>query len=162
MTHRRTFLLGGTALAALGGAAVLATSGSDAQAEDFPVSLSEDEWRARLTAEEFDVLRGEATEPAFSSPLNDETRAGTFTCAGCANAVYASETKFMSGTDWPSFWDNIEGAVGTKADYKLVIPRTEVHCARCGGHLGHIFDDGPEPTGKRHCLNGIALNFEAA
>nr|WP_232830737.1 peptide-methionine (R)-S-oxide reductase MsrB [Tropicimonas sp. IMCC34011] len=128
-------------------------------AQDFEVSLTEAEWRERLTEEEFAVLREEATERAFTSPLNDETRAGIFTCAGCDQDLYSSETKYKSGTGWPSFWDNLPGAVGTKRDIKLLIPRTEVHCSRCGGHLGHIFDDGPEPTGKRHCLNGVALNF---
>ncbi|RYH02250.1 peptide-methionine (R)-S-oxide reductase [Salipiger sp. IMCC34102] len=162
MTNRRKFLLGGTAVVVAGGAAALTLGGNTAEAQDYPISLTEEEWRARLTAEEFDVLRNEATEPAFSSPLNEEKRDGTFVCAGCENEVYRSETKFMSGTGWPSFTDNIDGAVGTKTDYKLVLPRTEVHCARCGGHLGHIFDDGPEPTGKRHCLNGIALDFIAA
>ncbi|MBS1303991.1 peptide-methionine (R)-S-oxide reductase MsrB [Loktanella sp. SALINAS62] len=159
MTQRRTFLLGGTALIVVGGAAVLATRGTDAQAQDFPVSLTPEEWRARLTDAEYAVLREEATEPAFSSPLNDEQRAGTFICAGCETPVYPSDTKFMSGTGWPSFWDSLDNAVATKTDYKMVLPRTEVHCATCGGHLGHIFDDGPEPTGKRHCLNGVALDF---
>ena len=108
------------------------------------------------------MLRQEATEPAFSSPLNDEHRSGIFACAGCEQELYSSETKFDSGTGWPSFWAPLDDAVATKTDFKLVIPRTEVHCDRCGGHLGHIFDDGPEPTGKRHCLNGVALDFAPA
>ncbi|MDT0682677.1 peptide-methionine (R)-S-oxide reductase MsrB [Roseicyclus sp. F158] len=160
MTSRRKVLFGGSAAAiaaAIGGAAIWRST--PATAQDFEISLSEAEWRERLTDEEFAVLREEATERAFTSPLNDETSAGIFTCAGCDQDVYSSETKFKSGTGWPSFWDNLPGAVGTKRDIKLLIPRTEVHCSRCGGHLGHIFDDGPEPTGKRHCLNGVALNF---
>ncbi|WP_116082835.1 peptide-methionine (R)-S-oxide reductase MsrB [Tropicimonas sp. IMCC34011] len=160
MTSRRKVLFGGSAAAvaaAIGGVAVWRST--PAMAQDFEVSLTEAEWRERLTEEEFAVLREEATERAFTSPLNDETRAGIFTCAGCDQDLYSSETKYKSGTGWPSFWDNLPGAVGTKRDIKLLIPRTEVHCSRCGGHLGHIFDDGPEPTGKRHCLNGVALNF---
>jgi len=162
MTSRRIFLLGGSA-AAIGVGGYLALDDTGARADDgFEVDLTDAQWRARLTANEFAVLRQEATEPAYSSPLNDENRDGTFVCAGCANAIYSSATKYESGTGWPSFWTNIDGRVGTKTDYKLIFPRTEVHCGRCGGHLGHIFDDGPAPTGKRHCLNGLALDFVAA
>lgn len=159
-SSRRTFL----ALVGLGGAAgALAASGAaTAEAKSFPVTRSEAEWRKRLTAQQFAVLRQEATERPYSSPLNKEKRAGLFACAGCDNALYASRTKYDSGTGWPSFWDAIPGAVGTKTDRKLLYPRTEVHCADCGGHLGHIFDDGPKPTGKRHCINGIALTFKPA
>lgn len=129
----------------------------------FRVSRTEDEWRRRLTRAEFNVLRNAATERPYSSPLNDEDRKGVFKCAGCGNAVYSSAHKYDSGTGWPSFWRAIEkGAVGTSTDYKIGYPRTEVHCADCGGHLGHIFGDGPEPTGKRHCINGVALDFAAA
>ena len=125
--------------------------------------LTEEEGRALLTDEQFAVLREEATERAFTSPLNEVTEKGTFHCAGCDLAVYPSDTKFKSGTGWPSFYAPIsEDVIGTKRDFKLIFPRTEVHCARCEGHLGHIFDDGPDPTGKRHCLNGVALRFEAA
>lgn len=158
--HRRSFL----GLLGLGGAsiALAACSGTPAQAKAFPVSRSEAEWRKRLTAQQFAILRQEATERPFTSPLNKEKRKGIFACAGCDTAVYPSRTKFESGTGWPSFWDAIPGAVGTKTDRKLLYPRTEVHCATCGGHLGHIFDDGPKPTGKRHCINGVALKFKPA
>ena len=162
-TTRRNILLGGGAAAALAaatGGAFLRGRGAEAGA--FEVSLTEAEWRERLTPEEFAVLRQEATEPPHSSPLDAVSEPGTFTCAGCGNALFATAAKFDSRTGWPSFWEPLEGAVGTRADYKLVLPRTEVHCARCGGHLGHVFDDGPEPTGLRYCLNGVAMDFEPA
>ena len=143
--------------------ALTACGSGRAEAKNFPVSLSDAQWRKKLTAAEYRVLREEATERPFSSPLDREKREGTFTCAGCGNAVYSSKAKFDSGTGWPSFWQPVDrGAVGTSTDYKLGYPRTEVHCADCGGHLGHIFSDGPKPTGKRHCINGVALNFRAA
>ena len=157
---RRSFL----GLLGLGAAvgALSACGAAPAQASSFPVTLSEAEWRKRLTPQQFAVLRQEATERPYSSPLNQEKRTGLFACAGCGNALYSSRTKFDSGTGWPSFWDAIPGAVGAKTDRKLLYPRTEVHCADCGGHLGHIFDDGPKPTGKRHCINGVALRFVSA
>ena len=122
-------------------------------------NLSKSDWQARLTEQEFYVLRKEGTERPWTSPLNDEKRKGTFVCAGCALPLFASNQKFDSGTGWPSFFDVIEGAVETKSDFKLVVKRTEYHCARCGGHQGHVFEDGPRPTGLRYCNNGIALNF---
>ena len=144
--------------------AALAACGSGrAEAKSFPVSLSEAQWRSKLTKSEFYVLRQEGTERPYSSPLNDEKRAGVFVCAGCGNSLYSSKTKYDSGTGWPSFWAPVDkGAVGTSRDFKLGYPRTEVHCADCGGHLGHIFSDGPRPTGKRHCINGVAMDFRPA
>ena len=132
---------------------------SDAEAKAFEVTRSDAEWRARLTSAQFDVLRGHGTERAFTSPLDREKRAGLFACAGCGLELFSSETKFDSGTGWPSFYAPLANAIATSIDYKLVVPRTEVHCRRCGGHLGHVFKDGPPPTGLRYCMNGVALNF---
>jgi len=120
------------------------------------------EWKALLTAEQFDVLRDEGTEPPHSSSLNKEYRDGIYHCAGCDLELFSSDMKFDSGTGWPSFFTCIEGHLETKKDFKLFLPRTEYHCARCGGHQGHLFDDGPEPTGQRWCNNGVALRFEPA
>ena len=150
----------------IAGALALARSAMAAKPED-PIAiqkleLSKEEWKKRLTPEQFAVLREEATERAGSSPLNGEKRKGHFACAGCDLPLFTSEAKYESGTGWPSFFAAIPGRVATKTDFKLVFPRTEYHCARCGGHQGHLFDDGPKPTGKRYCNNGVALKFVAA
>ncbi|GGY99515.1 peptide-methionine (R)-S-oxide reductase MsrB [Novosphingobium colocasiae] len=154
---RRTFIawLGaGAALPLLAGCGA-----SPAEARDYPVQFSDAEWRKRLTADQYRVLRQAGTERAFTSPLLNEHRKGTFVCAADGLALFASSTKFDSGTGWPSFWKPLPGAVGTSTDWKLGYARSEVLCNRCGGHLGHVFDDGPRPTGKRYCMNGVALKF---
>jgi peptide-methionine (R)-S-oxide reductase len=124
-----------------------------------PLKLSKEEWRKRLGAAQFNILREEGTERPGSSPLNNEKRPGVFACAGCDLPLFTSAMKYESGTGWPSFFTTIPGVFGTSTDFKLVLPRTEYHCARCAGHHGHIFDDGPQPTGKRWCNNGVALKF---
>ena len=124
------------------------------------IPKTEDEWRARLSPEQFDVLRKHGTERAGTSPLNREHRPGVFRCAGCGQELFDSKTKFESGTGWPSFWAPLENAVETKTDRNYGMVRTEVHCSRCGGHLGHVFEDGPRPTGLRYCMNGVSLTFE--
>jgi len=120
---------------------------------------SDAEWKKLLTAAQYDILRREGTEPPFSSPLNDEKRQGQYVCAGCDLPLFTSDMKFDSGTGWPSFYTALPGAVETKTDFKLIFPRKEYHCARCGGHQGHVFNDGPQPTGQRWCNNGLALKF---
>ena len=154
MTNRRTFLLSGAAVLAVVTPVFARKDG------EFEVVKTPEEWRKILTPAQYRILREEGTERPFTSPLNDNKEAGIYHCAGCDNAMYSSETKYDSRTGWPSFWQAMDDAVGTSTDYKLIYPRTEVHCARCGGHLGHIFNDGPKPTGERHCLNGLALTFK--
>ncbi|QPC86604.1 peptide-methionine (R)-S-oxide reductase MsrB [Mesorhizobium sp. NBSH29] len=161
---RRDFLFtSAAAIAALAGFAALRKTGigmGQAQASGFEITKTEAEWRAILSEAQFAVLREEDTERPNSSPLNTEKRKGVFHCAGCDLAAYSSEVKFDSGTGWPSFWQSLPNSIGTKEDDTLFTTRTEAHCRRCGGHFGHIFDDGPKPTGKRHCLNGVALTFK--
>jgi peptide-methionine (R)-S-oxide reductase len=157
---RRDLLLGSAALVALGGVA-FGPRVSRAAEGSFPFQLTDEEWRARLSAEAYAVLREEGTERPFTSPLNDEHRAGTFACAGCAHPLFDAAAKFDSGTGWPSFFEPLPGAVGESSDTTLLMTRTEVHCDNCGGHLGHVFEDGPEPTGLRYCMNGVALSFAA-
>jgi peptide-methionine (R)-S-oxide reductase len=130
-----------------------------APAQDFEVRKSDDEWRRLLTPAQYDVLRREGTERAGTSPLNKEKRKGTFACAGCDLPLFSSDTKYESGTGWPSFWQPLPDAVGTTTDNAFLMKRTAVHCRRCGGHLGHVFDDGPKPTGLRYCMNGVAMKF---
>ncbi|PZX16242.1 peptide-methionine (R)-S-oxide reductase [Palleronia aestuarii] len=154
--RRRTFLTSAAAVAALPRALSAAEPGN------FPVTRTEAEWKAMLSEQEYDVMREMGTERAFTSPLNDIKADGIFHCKGCDQAVYSSETKFDSGTGWPSFYEALPDSVGTQSDRSFFMVRTEVHCDRCGSHLGHIFDDGPEPTGKRHCINGVSLTFTEA
>jgi len=128
--------------------------------ESYAVTLSDDEWQTKLSPRQYDVLRHHGTEMRGSSPLNKEKRDGRFRCAGCGQELFASETKYESGSGWPSFYAPVEGAVATTVDQSHGMLRTEVHCSRCGGHLGHVFNDGPAPTGLRYCMNGVAMEFE--
>ena len=153
--NRRRFL--GASAAAIAGAALLRPTRG--QAAGFPVTHSDAEWHRILNPRQYAVLRQAATEPPFSSPLLKEHRRGLFGCAGCRHALFASTTKFESGTGWPSFWKPLAHADRTRPDRSLLFERTEVLCATCGGHLGHVFDDGPKPTGLRYCMNGLALQF---
>jgi peptide-methionine (R)-S-oxide reductase len=156
---RRTFVgLAGIASAGL----LLFGRSQGASAMRFAVNRSPAEWRHQLGPERYAVLREASTERPFSSPLLKEHRKGIFACAGCANRLFSSATKFESGTGWPSFWKPLDHAVVTRSDHSAMMSRTEVLCARCGGHLGHVFDDGPKPTGLRYCMNGLALSFKPA
>ncbi|MBE9194311.1 peptide-methionine (R)-S-oxide reductase MsrB [Synechocystis sp. LEGE 06083] len=130
--------------------------------ETFPINKTDAEWQAQLSPEAYKVLRKHGTERAGSSPLDKNYKAGIYECAGCGTPMFTSETKFDSGTGWPSFYQPIEGAVGYTTDRSFFMTRTEVHCSQCGGHLGHVFDDGPQPTGKRYCMNGVSLKFVPA
>lgn len=163
MLTKRQFLVSTASFAAVAAAAGMfgiRRADSAGAAETFEVTKTEAEWRAILTPEQYNILREEGTEPPGSSPLLNEHREGMFHCAGCDLPLFSSETKFDSGTGWPSFWQEIEGNVAYKVDDSLFMTRTEEHCRRCGGHLGHLFDDGPPPTGKRHCIDGLALVFK--
>jgi peptide-methionine (R)-S-oxide reductase len=157
---RRQFVLGAALVAGAGVTGTIrATAGPQGQGT-FEVARSDEEWRRRLTPQQYAVLRKGKTERAGSSPLDGEKRAGTFHCAGCDLPLFSSGTKYDSGTGWPSFWKPLDGAVGTRQERVLLMTQTEVHCRRCGGHLGHVFDDGPQPTGLRYCMNGVAMIFK--
>ncbi len=159
-TLTRRAWLGGGSVAVL--AALWWMRNDRADAATFEIVKSDEEWKRLLSPAAYKVLRHEATERPYSSPLNKEHRKGTFACAGCELPLFSSETKFESGTGWPSFYRPLPDAVGTSTDRSLLVARTEVHCRRCGGHLGHVFDDGPKPTGLRYCMNGVALTFKPA
>ncbi len=162
MTSRRMLLLGAAATV-VGACSSGQADASEAQYANSPFRrVTDAQWRARLTPASYTVLRREGTERAFTSPLNDEHRAGQFVCLGCDLPLFDARTKFDSGTGWPSFYAPIDGALGTKRDFAIGVPRIEYHCARCLGHQGHVFNDGPRPTGKRYCNNGVSLAFRAA
>jgi peptide-methionine (R)-S-oxide reductase len=162
MITRRSLIAGGVGGAAAAVFSSLWQMAAAGTADTFEVTHTDAEWRKLLTADQYAVLRHEATERPFSSPLLHEGRRGTFACAGCNLDLFSSTTKYDSRTGWPSFWAPLEKAVGTTRDMSLGIVRTAVHCRRCGGHQGHVFDDGPKPTGLRYCMNGVALTFKPA
>jgi peptide-methionine (R)-S-oxide reductase len=156
----RRFLLAGAAVAAVAAAAAYGRRAPVRAEEHFAVTHTDEEWRRLLTPDQYAVLREEETETPFTSPLLDEHSRGVFACAGCDLDLFSSDTKFDSGTGWPSFWAPLESAVATRSDTAYFMVRTEVHCSRCGGHQGHVFEDGPPPTGLRYCINGLALTFK--
>ena len=159
--NRRVLLT--TTAAAIAGLAMWRSWPTGAvEAKTFEITRSDTEWRRLLTPAQYEVLRNHGTERPFTSPLDAEKRKGIFACAGCDLALFSSETKYDSRTGWPSFYAPLPDAIGTQTDYKLIMPRTEVHCRRCGGHLGHVFKDGPPPTGLRYCMNGVAMSFKPA
>jgi len=162
MTRRKTLLAGGAVAALLLARGWRAAPLAYAQTETFEVTHTDAEWMKFLTPAQYNILRQQGTEPPFSSPLLNEHRKGTFNCAGCALPLFSSATKFDSGTGWPSFWQPLPNAIRTADDSSLGMERTEVHCRRCGGHLGHVFPDGPPPTGLRYCMDGLALTFTPA
>lgn len=162
MTNRAFDRRGFCGLAGAAGVWLVLAGAARAAPVHFAVNHSDAEWKRLLGPERYQILRESGTEKPFSSPLLKEHRKGTFLCAGCGNPLFSSATKFESGTGWPSFWQALPGAIKTRTDHSLLIERTEVHCARCGGHLGHVFDDGPKPTGLRYCMDGLALTFRPA
>jgi peptide-methionine (R)-S-oxide reductase len=161
MIDRRALLTAGVAFSALATLSKADTMNTTEKTIDYR-NLTDADWHKRLTSAQFDVLRKHGTERAGTSPLNQEKRKGTFECAGCDLALFSSDTKFESGTGWPSFYQPLPGAIETKSDRAFFMTRTEVHCSRCLGHLGHVFDDGPKPTGLRYCMNGVAMKFAPA
>jgi peptide-methionine (R)-S-oxide reductase len=162
MTRRQFVAIAATTVVAAPVMARLTAPHADTAMNQFAFSLTDEQWRARLSPVQYKVLRQQATERAFSSPLDHERRTGEFGCAGCGQALFSSATKFDSGTGWPSFWQPLQNAVATTVDASWLMIRTEVHCSKCGGHLGHVFNDGPAPTGLRYCMNGAALQFRPA
>jgi peptide-methionine (R)-S-oxide reductase len=162
MVERRTLIAGTAVAGVLGWLGLTARGSAKPNGESFAVSHTDAEWRRLLTPAQYDVLRDAGTEAPGSSPLDALFSKGVYSCVGCQSPLYSSQTKFDSGTGWPSFWRPIDRAVRTTTDNSLLMVRTEVHCARCGGHLGHVFNDGPEPTGLRYCMNGVAMTFTAA
>ncbi len=159
MTRRQLLIVAATGVVGAPAVAWLTAPKAETSMTAFAFRLTDAEWRARLSPAQFKVLRQHSTERAFTSPLDHERRAGQFRCAGCGQPLFSSATKFDSRTGWPSFWQPLENAIGTTVDASWMMIRTEVHCAKCGGHLGHVFSDGPAPTGLRYCMNGVAMQF---
>jgi len=162
MNRRQLLVVAATVVVGTPVVAFLTAPHGQTPMEDFSFQLTDPQWRARLSPAQYKVLRSHSTERAFSSPLDHEHRSGEFLCAGCGQRLFSSATKFDSGTGWPSFWQPLDGAVATTVDASWLMIRTEVHCSKCGGHLGHVFSDGPPPTGLRYCMNGVAMQFQPA